>query len=442
MKNKKVLFLILYLLAILLPTIVYLAVTPDTNIILKLAGALGITSYAILCLQFLLVSRPKFIDRYIGLDKIYRFHMKISILAFLMAFVHKTLKEMYFSESTQTEFGDIAFNIFIVISVFSLLMMVNKLFIKVKPIDYIRKLLNNKLKIKYQYKVLLHNITLIALAVLLIHIQLAYSVSSSLLLRITLLLYFAVPLAFYINRKLLKVYLSKNNQFVVSDVVQEAGNIVTLRFKPRYDNRFSYLPGQFLYLKLQSANVPGDEHPFTISSSPERKGDISITAKQLGDFTNNLNKVKIGDSATITGGYGAFTYVKYPDRKMLCFIAGGIGITPFLSMIRYMHDHQDDTEVVLLWGIRNLSEAICKEELEDYTRTLKNFRFVPVLSHDESYSGEKGLINSDLIKKYVEHPYSYDFYICGPPIMLDIQLKNLNALEVPSQNIHYERFSI
>jgi len=442
MKQKRFLWILIYILAAVLPSTLYVVDSSGSNITMMTAGVLGISAYMLFAFQFLLTSRPKMIDKQFGLDKLYRFHMKIAVLALLFAFLHKTLKEMNYSESFQTSLGDNAFTIFIAVSVFSILMMINKLFFKFQPVDYIRKILNNILKIKYQYKVLLHNLMMIGLIFLLLHVLFAYSVSSFLPLKIILIIYFAVPFALYFNHKIIKVYFNKNKRYTVSEIIKESNNIITIRFKPINGKVFDYQPGQFLYTRIKNNEIPQDEHPFTISSSPLQKGYVSITAKQLGDFTGKLDSAKVGDSAYIDGAFGAFSYLKRPANKKICFIAGGIGITPFLSMLRYMNAVNQDNKVILLWGARDLSEVICKNELEEYSARLKNFQFIPVLSNDNTYTGEKGFIGTELITKYVADFKDYDFYICGPPIMLDIQIKNLKSLGVSKNNIHFERFSI
>lgn len=442
MKIKRYLWILLYALIIALPSIIYVLNFYNLNILLVISGVLGISAYILFSFQFLLASRIKIIDRQFGLDKVYRFHMVIAIVALIFAYLHKILKEMYYAESLKTQLGDFAFIIFIAISVFNILMMVNKLFFKITFIDNFRKFLNQILKIKYQYKVLIHNFTLIGLIFLLIHILLAYSVNSNIVLKSILILYFAVPIGLYFNHKIIKGYVNKSKKYVVSEVINESENIVTLKFKPKNGEVFPYLPGQFLYLTIKNDQIPSDEHPFTISSSPISKDYISVTVKQLGDFTNKLNLAKVGDAAHIDGPFGKFTYLKESNSKKICFIAGGIGITPFLGMLRYMNDMDKNREVVLLWGVRDSSEIICKDELEKFESTLGNFKFVPVFSNDNNNAGEKGFITTDIIKKYVDSTPTFDFYICGPPIMLESQLKNLNSLGISKNSIYFESFSI
>ena len=257
-----------------------------------------------------------------------------------------------------------------------------------------------------------------------------------------LLVYFIVPFVLYFNRKVIKVYFNKKNKYVVSGITHDSDNILTLSFKPKEGEIFNYIPGQFLYVRIANPKVSGDEHPFTISSSPTQKDYVSITIKQLGDFTKAIENVKIGDKANIDGGFGTFSHLKHVNNNKICFIAGGIGITPFLSMIRYMGVKDKNKDVTLLWGARDLSEIICNDELVELGSKLDKFNFVPILSVDKDYTGEKGFIDEDKIIKYIDSLMDCDFYICGPPVMLEMEIKNLKALGVPSRNVYYERFAI
>jgi len=123
-------------------------------------------------------------------------------------------------------------------------------------------------------------------------------------------------------------------------------------------------------------------------------------------------------------------------------LAGGIGITPFLGMLRHMSLENKDQDVILFWGVRNSQDTICDAEIKDYSLQMKNFRYVPVLSNDSLYDGEKGYINADIIKKYIDEIREYDFYICGPPVMIESQIANLRSLGVAKDNIHFERFAM
>lgn len=444
MKFKRFLWILAYIVAAAIPSIFYIikAININSDMLALLSGILGITAYYMLSFQFFLASRPKFIDKYFSLDRLYRFHMFIAVIALIIAYIHDLLKEIYFEDSLQTAIGNAALIIFVAITIFSILLMVNKSFFKIKFIHLLRRFLNNTLKLKYEKKVLIHNITFLALIVLFVHVLMSNSVKFNLPLKIIIIAYFIIPVALYLNHKIIKVHFNKNKKYVISDIFNEAKNIITIKLTPLNEKVFDYLPGQFLYLRIYNPNIPKDEHPFTISSSPDQKEYLAVTIKQLGDFTNSLSKAKVGDKAYIDGAFGSFSYLKKPSGKKICFIAGGIGITPFLSMLKHMFIEDVNREIILLWGVREESEIICKDDLEGYSSLLKNFKFIPVVSNDENYKGEKGFIDSEKLEKYVKSIFQYDFYLCGPPIMMEAQLNNLRKLGVKKENIHFERFSI
>lgn len=444
MKFKRFLLILDYVMLILFPCIFYISetITLNQDYLFLLGGSLGICAYSLLCLEFFIASRPKFIDKIFSLDKLYRFHMFIGLIATLFAYLHKIIKEYYFEESLKTSIGNIGFIIFVSIIIFSLFFMTNSLFFRVNFINSIRKSLKSKFKLNYETKVLLHNITLIGLCFLLIHILMSGSVKYHPSLSFVLICYFLIPLLFYFNHKIIKPYFDETMKYRVSSIVHDSEDIITIKLKPIKGNTFFYLPGQFLYIKFYTNDIPGDEHPFTISSTPYKDNYISITVKKLGDFTKSLDNLKVHNRAYIDGPFGSFSYLKNPSNKKLCFIAGGIGITPFLSMLKHMAYNDNNSDVVLFWGINTKNELIFKEDFKEIASHMKNFKFIPVIANDNNYNGEKGFIDKLKLQKYLDVILDYEFYICGPPIMLEAQLKALKDLSVKNKNIHFEKFSI
>ncbi|MBZ9686630.1 hypothetical protein G9F72_009850 [Clostridium estertheticum] len=444
MKTKKVFWILMYFLAPVLPVYFYLihAAKSNHDFIFLLGGSLGICSYVFFVNQFIITARPKFIEKNFGMDKMYRFHMVMPLVAFTLGLIHNQIKEGYFEDSFQTTLGTATLIIFGTIIVISALLMINKLFIKIKIVDDIRNLLKKILKPKHEFLVTIHNITVIGVCVLLVHILLSNSVKANIPLEITLVSYFVIALSMYFYHKILKRHIAKSKEYTISDVIVECNNIITLKFKPKNHKLFNYKPGQFLYVKLYNSEIPKDEHPFTISSSPTEMDYISVTVKQLGDFTNSLVKARVGDRAYVDGSYGSFTHLDLPKASKMCFIAGGIGITPFLSMLRYLNIEEKDRQVILLWGVRDSSELICREELDSIAGNMKNLSIIPVLSSDKNYSGEQGYVDAARVRRLLNNDLDYDFFICGPPIMLEKVVSDLRSFNIDSHKIHFERFSI
>ena len=127
------------------------------------------------------------------------------------------------------------------------------------------------------------------------------------------------------------------------------------------------------------------------------------------------------------------------------FIAGGIGITPLMSMLRYMWDTRADVDVLLLYGNRTERDIVFRAELEQIAQDkLPMLSVVHVLSEaDDNWAGQTGYIDGDKIRRYCGGDLSSKaFYVCGPPPMMTAVIKMLRRLGVPTGSIHSERFSL
>lgn len=189
----------------------------------------------------------------------------------------------------------------------------------------------------------------------------------------------------------------------------------------------NYLAGQFAFFTFPSISKR-EQHPYTISSHPYDK-ELRISIKGLGDYTNNINdKLAVGDLALVEGPYGHFSskYVKEYDQ---IWIAGGIGITPFLSLSRDLHPNK----VKLFWCVNNEEEAVYKEELKRITDDNPNFEFTIWSSKESGHlSADKLGLDSYNDKAYL---------ICGPKTLKDNLTKQLKLKKVSNKNIYDEEFA-
>jgi len=124
-------------------------------------------------------------------------------------------------------------------------------------------------------------------------------------------------------------------------------------------------------------------------------------------------------------------------------ISGGVGITPMLSMLRYMADAGADRSVVLIWANRTQSNIFFREELDGMRSKLPRLRIHHVLSEDEGWPGEKGLVNLDLLRRLLtERDLRARVFLCGPPPMMEKVSAALRELGYPRARVHTERFSL
>ena len=208
-----------------------------------------------------------------------------------------------------------------------------------------------------------------------------------------------------------------------------------------------YLPpfeaGQYINLFTQIDGVR-TSRPYSISSSPKQRAYYEITvARTQEGFVSDymLDHVKVGDKFTANGPAGVFRYQPVFHSKKSLFLAGGSGITPFLSMTREILEAGLDRDIVMLYGCRTPEAALYHEELAAYAEKHPNFKYHLVISEPaDGWQGETGFINAALIAKLVPDYAQRTAYICGPQVMNDFCKKELESMGLPQKRIRREMF--
>lgn len=443
--SKKIIYLTAYL---LLPILLILAIFSSNPSYYGAAGfipmILGATAFTLLNMQLILSARPKWIEKHFGLDKFYQFHAIVAVIAILTAFIHKLIMGGLFAESFKTKLGDIAIGIFIFAAVMSLVFMAETLPRLVKPIRKIRDYFLKWKFTKHNFQLLLHNLNLVAVVLIFIHVMLTYSAQNA-LVKSLYILYFGTAFCFYLYHKIIRRRL-KRVGFTVEEVVRESETMTTLRLTPNMGEFFDYIPGQFGFLRIHDKAVSLEEHPFSLTSSPLNRHGVSVTIKNLGDWTSGIKDVSTGSQASLDAPYGIFSPVLFNCEGGIALIAGGVGITPMLSILRYYARADKNQKIILFWGLKNRKELICAEEFNAFQKEMPNFTFVPVMSGDPEFSGEKGHLTKELILHYLEDNGfeipELHFFFCGPPVMWPGIKENLSALNVQKRMMHRENFSL
>ena len=227
----------------------------------------------------------------------------------------------------------------------------------------------------------------------------------------------------------------------VAEVRKERGDTTTLVMQPDGHPGFRFSPGQFGWLTLWGSPFKITGHPFSFSGSAEaRDGRVEMSIRNLGDFTSAIPKVPMGQRVYLDGPYGAFTIGNPADMHVL--IAGGVGVTPMMSMIRTLADRGDKRPVILLYGSKDWDSITFRDELEAQKARL-NLTIVHVLANPPAgWTGEQGRIGADVFKRHLPPPYAdHEYFICGPGVMMDAIEKALGDLGVPLSKYHSERYS-
>jgi predicted ferric reductase len=182
-------------------------------------------------------------------------------------------------------------------------------------------------------------------------------------------------------------------------------------------------------------------HPFSFSSSAAViDGRVEMSIRNLGDFTSTIHTIPVGKRVYLDGPYGAFTVGNPADMHVL--IAGGVGVTPMMSIIRTFADRGDKRPIILLYGSKDWESITFREELETL-KTRLDLKVVHVLSEPPAdWTGEKGRVNVEILRRHLPTPYAeHEYFICGPNAMMDAIEKMLGEMHVPLSKYHSERYS-
>jgi ferredoxin-NADP reductase len=225
-------------------------------------------------------------------------------------------------------------------------------------------------------------------------------------------------------------------------VHREAHDAKTLRFLVPRDHHISFRPGQFLKFNwvIDGKTLP---RSYSICSSPSQTGYIEITPKQTanGYVSMFLNqKASIGLTVEVSEPAGQF-YFDETEHRRIVLIAGGSGITPFMSMLRYIDDRCLSTEVTLLYFVRTSKDIIFETELRLLQARLPRFHLMTVLSQpDHRWIGPIGHLTRELIEINVEDVTTSTFFICGPSGMMKAARDVLESMKVSPADIKHESF--
>jgi predicted ferric reductase len=199
--------------------------------------------------------------------------------------------------------------------------------------------------------------------------------------------------------------------------------------------------GQFVWLTIGGSPFSVDQHPFSVSSAEAPGGRMELTVKELGDYTDRIGEVEPGSAAYLDGPYGSF--VLDDDADGAVFVAGGIGITPVMSILRTLRGSAVGVPSVLLYGMGAPDTATFMDELREMDAA-EWLRFVPVAERaPPEWEGARGRITPALLERHLppDRP-GLRYLICGPDPMMDAVESFLSGRGVPFGRVHSERFNI
>lgn len=426
----------IYLFLVLLPLFVLLIgpVPPSRGFWWEFSVALGFAALSMMGIQFALTARFRHATAPYGIDIIYFFHRETALLAFLFITAHVV--------------------ILFIASPDYVLMLLNPLTAPWRGRAGLAAMLGfgiliattlkrRRLHIGYDRWRLWHGLLAAAAVTFsIIHIVGVGYYTATPWKRILWTAFALYWIGLQAQVRVVRPWMMLRRPYRVIEVAQERGRSWTLTVAPEGHKGLTFMPGQFAWLTIWKSPFAIEEHPFSFSSSAGSPETLSFTIKELGDFTRSIKEVTKGQKVYIDGPFGSFSIDRHRAGGY-AFIAGGIGMAPFMSMLRTLADRGDRRPLLLFYADRTWDTVTFREELEALRERL-NLTVVYTLEEPPAgWTGEQGRITKDLLARHLpEQKNGYEYFICGPEPMMEAVERALYRLGVSVTRFHSERFNL
>jgi predicted ferric reductase len=424
-----------YPLLIVAPLAVFAIASPISKheLIAEMGVNCAVVAFTILALQFVISARLRWVEAPFGLDVLLRFHRAMAIVAMVLLCIHPLLVASDEGWGLLTSWrvhwplwaGRLA-----LLFLFALVAMA---------------IFRRVLRLRYETWRQLHT----AVAFLLLGLAFLHSLAlgndfEGKVPRIVWGALLLIAWSAWFYGRLARPWFSARNSYWVVSIAPETPQVWTLTLEPRVNRRLHYAPGQFQFLRLHGNSVLAEEHPFSIASSPSPDGLISLTIKEIGDFTSTVGRIKPGDLATIHGPFGRFSHVFHSIDDDLVFVAAGIGITPLMSMLRYLRDRRDSRRVLLLYANSSAADIVFRSELESIeSGGFPALETIHILSRPpDDWVGPIGRLDIESLGSLCGGFAGKAFFICCPPIMTSGLIRGLRNAGVGPGRIHADYFGL
>lgn len=429
-------WIVIYLILVLAPLFV-LMVGParpgGRGFWTEFSVTLGFAGLAMMGLQFLLTARYRQLTAPYGIDVVYHFHRQISLVAFVLIVAHPVI--LFLTRPETIALLDI-FNApwrarFGVLGLLVLALLIATSIWRIQ------------LRISYEPWRISHGILATAAVTLAMgHVVLVGYYVDSPGKRALWLTLGAIWIGSLLYIRIFKPLIMVRRPYLIEAVKPERGNTYSIVLRPDGHKGMVFKPGQFAWLTVWSSPFAIMEHPFSFSSSAMQTDCLEMSIKELGDFTSKIKTIKPGTRAYLDGPYGVFS-IDDNFAPGYVFIAGGVGITPVISILRTMADRSDQRPVLLIYGSRSWEEVTFREEIEELKDRL-NLDVVHVLEiAPDEWEGETGYVTADLLARYLpQNRFELEYFICGPDPMLNAVEAALERLGISLEQTQAERFNL
>jgi len=206
-----------------------------------------------------------------------------------------------------------------------------------------------------------------------------------------------------------------------------------------------FTPGQYFFVTLPNIGQDDDKglrRHITVVTSPNQKGVLGFATRMRDSASKRtLRELPVGSEVDVEPPKGTFSLPEETSRPLV-FVAGGIGITVFWSMLRYIDEERLPYRVTLIYSNRDRESTAFLDELRRLEQALPDFRLILTMTQDPGWEGETRKVDGDFVKDYLDDDLNqYTFLVAGPPAMAEGVQRTLQEAGVRDENLISERYS-
>ncbi|MCK9997286.1 MAG: ferric reductase-like transmembrane domain-containing protein [Candidatus Krumholzibacteria bacterium] len=380
---------------------------------LNIAGEV-FSSWAVtvIAINFLMATKARWVERLFGgLDKMYMIHRRSGIIATALLIIHFIIIPR-----------DPVFIIGKPLGFFALVLLLVGIVLSAAP--FVKRIF------PYGRWRMTHKLMGVAYILGVAHVYNVSTLTSELpLVRSYVSAMMFIGVAAWIYKVFLYGLFNRKIPYEVTRIEHFEDDTSKLILQPQGEKRLDFNVGQFAFFSIPDLGTK-EAHPFTLSSHPV-DSDLCVTVKSLGDYTADLQQnLKVGASVQVEGPFGLFDYQTARFKKQI-WLAGGIGITPFLPFLQNL---EPEHEVTLVWAVRSSKSTFYREKIESLAKKNPGLEFILNISDQQGrFTIDQRFSSSNLKGRSV--------MICGPEAMREGYIKQLLEKGVSFRDIHFEEFS-
>jgi predicted ferric reductase len=430
----------LYVFLVTVPLVVAALSVPRSgspSLLVDLADGLGYVALAMMALELALVSRMDEAAGAFGLDALLQFHREVGIGALLLVVAHGVLL---------LSAGGYPLAVLGLGPSVPLPVRLGTLSAAATLVLVVLAVTRRRLGTRYETWQLLHGllaVTVVGLAAA--HVATLGRFAASTPMRVLGALYLALFVGILLRYRLLRPLALLRKPWEVAANLVELGASRTLVLRPVGHPGFSFQPGQFAWLNVGRTPFHLEQHPISMSSGGDVApgGEVSFTIRDLGDWSGRVvPALRPGARVWVDGPYGVFS----PDREEgpgYVLIGGGIGVAPLVSMLETLAGREDRRPMVLLYGTHREEDLTLRDRIESL-RTRIDLHVAYVLENPPpGWTGEAGYVDEAMLRRHLpRHHDRLQYFVCGPPPLMDAMERILPGLGIAAERIHAERFDM